>query len=693
MKKEVIMRKFLLPVVVIVLLSGCKKVEKFAYRGEPGGSLIVATFDEPSNLSPLYPTFKGISPVTDLLFSSLHKDGKDGKVVPCLATSWEYSEDFKKITYYIDKNTKWSDGTPLTAEDIVFTFEKIKDPKTKYPLIGRLRFIKSARAIGDHTVEFEFKRIYADELLNSNLYPLPSKVLKGEELQYASYNLQPEVTNGPYIFKEWKKGSYILLEANKGYLYGKPPFDKIIFWFPKSLNELKDELNLRHVDIVLNFPPSEVEKLEGYKNVIEPGNAYTFIGWNLKKYSDKRLRLAFSMAIDKNQLIKDILDGYGEKDYGPIPPNHWAFNKELQTKDIPYKPEDAKGIISSLGYKDGNKDGYFDKLSVSIMVDKNDEIKVNVADEIVKYLKKIGVKSKVIQFDTPQFISNLISKNFDAFVLGWTVKKELDPAPIWSSKGTYNFVGYRNKEIDGLIEKGILSLDREDGKKIWARFQTIILNDIPYTFLFVPSRISIVKDGIRGIERGDKRLLAKHLDELWMPANKRVKFDYASLGSHYQVMQKKVTKKPTPVTKAPIITAQNLLQENLNSQTGKGGAVKEAGARKKSEGKTAEKAGETKTEEITPIIKTLPQPIPEYAIQPVYPEAAKAVGAQGVVFVQVAVGTNGHVKDAKVLKSFGNRACDEAAIAAAKKWRFKPGTINGKPSEMTRTIPFNFRLP
>ena len=687
------MKRFMLPIVFVILLSGCKKVEKFAYRGEPGGSLIVATFAEPSNLNPLYPTFKGISPVTDLLFSSLHKDGKNGKVVPCLATSWEYSEDFKRITYYIDKNAKWSDGTPITAKDIVFTFEKMKDPKTKYPLLGRLRFIKSARAIGDYTVEFEFKRMYADELLNSNLYPLPSKIFKGEELQYASYNLQPEVTSGPYIFKEWKKGNYILLEANKGYLYGKPPFDRVIFWFPKSLNELKDELNLKHVDIVLDFPPSEVEKFEGYKNVIEPGNAYTFIGWNLKKYSNKRLRLAFSMAIDKDQLIKDVLGGYGEKDYGPIPPNHWAFNKVLQTKDIPYKPKDATGIISSLGYEDRNKDGYFDKLSVSITVDKNDKINVNVAGEIVNYLKKIGVKAKVIQLDTPEFISSLISKNFDAFILGWTVKKELDPAPIWSSKGVYNFVGYKNKEIDDLIEKGILSLDREEGKKIWASFQTIILNDIPYTFLFVPSRINIVKNGIRGIEKGDHRLLAEHLDELWMPANKRITFDYASLGSHYQKMQKKVTKRPIPVARAPIVTAQNLLQENLNLQTGKEDTAKETGAVKKGEGKTAEKAGKTKTEEVVPIIRTLPQPIPEYAVQPIYPEAAKAVGAQGVVFVQVTVGINGNVKDVKILKSFGNSACDEAAIAAAKKWRFKPGTINGKPSEMTRTIPFNFRLP
>ncbi|MCD6399839.1 energy transducer TonB [candidate division WOR-3 bacterium] len=178
-----------------------------------------------------------------------------------------------------------------------------------------------------------------------------------------------------------------------------------------------------------------------------------------------------------------------------------------------------------------------------------------------------------------------------------------------------------------------------------------------------------------------------------MPANKRITFDYASLGSHYQKMQKKVTKKPIPVARAPIVTAQNLLQENLNLQTGKEDTAKETGAVKKGEGKTAEKAGKTKTEEVVPIIRTLPQPIPEYAVQPIYPEAAKAVGAQGVVFVQVTVGINGNVKDVKILKSFGNSACDEAAIAAAKKWRFKPGTINGRPSEMTRTIPFNFRLP
>ncbi len=330
-KKEVYMKRLFLCVILIVILS-CAKVEKFTYKGEKGGTLIIASLEEPSNLNPLYPPITGYSPITFLLFSQLHKIDKNGKVMPCIASSWEFSEDLTKITYYIDKNSKWSDGTPITQKDIITTFESMKDPKNNYPLIGRLKYIRNVKPVGNNGVQFEFTITYADEILNSNIFPLPSKLIENQ-MGNQKFKEMPEITSGPFKLAEWKKGEFIELLANENYIYGRPPLDRIVFWFPQSIEELIDEMKNGNIDIVLNFPPDKVKdvNLPNYKTVIETGNSYTFLGWNLNQFKNKRLRKALTMAIDRKKIIDEVLKGSGEISYGPIPQNHWAFDEAVKS--------------------------------------------------------------------------------------------------------------------------------------------------------------------------------------------------------------------------------------------------------------------------------------------------------------------------------------------------------------------------
>ena len=695
------MSRFFIGLLIILILSGCAQQQKFTYQGEKGGTLIIATFDEPSNLSPVYPSFTGLSPVVKLLFAPLHKTGPDGKVMPCLANSWEYSEDMKTITYYLDRNAKWSDGTPLTAKDVVATFEALKDPANQYPLIGRLRFIKSAKVVGEHAVQFEFRRIYADELLNSNLYPLPAGKIKGiKNLKFMNYTRKPDITSGPYILNEWNPGKYIELIANENYIYGRPPIDRIVFWFPASYDELLDELKQKHVDIVLDVPPDRVEKLDGYNVKVEPGQSYVFVGWNNKKFK-KALRQAFSMAIDKKSIIKDVLKGYGQEAYGPITPGHWAYEPEVKNIAYAYSPKKAKDLIASQGYRDRNRDRFFDGLRVEIIADKNDPVKSATADLVAKQLRKAGVRAVVRKLDTPAFISRLLKKDFDAFILGWNVEKEFSPSPIWNSRGVYNFVGYKNTDIDMLIERGILTLDRRESKKIWSEFQKRIVEDAPYTFLYVPSVIELVRSGIKNVDVKDARLLAEKLDELWIPATTRVKVTVADLGKRYRESQKKAARPAAPAPRrTPTATAESILQQSLLAQQQAEAQKTEQKTGKPSQGEAKKPEGEKKPPEETkpaeekptqPVIKTLPQV--KNGIIPVYPDVAKRVGATGMVFVTVLVGKDGKVKKAKILRSFGNAACDKAALDAAKKWTFIPGTINGEPVEMETTIPFRFPPP
>ncbi len=687
------MKKLLLYVTLLLFLSlSCAKKVEQGYSGEQGGTLIVGLLDEPSSLLPLYPSMEGQSPIVTKLFEPLHKIGEDGKVKPDLATSWVYSEDLKSITYSIRPDAKWWDGKPITADDIVYTYNLMKNPKTGYPGVYSLRYIDNVEKIDEHRVRFTFKGVYADELLNSNIYPLPVHKIKNEkDIKTSLFNYEP-IGDGPFKLDKWDRGNRIELIANPDYYLGRPPLNRVVYWFAPSIDALLDEVKLGHIDIAPNLPPGNYKDIKGYKKIITPGNSYTYIGWNLRNplFKNKKIRKALTEAINRRNIIKTVLNGYGEVSSGPIVPSNWAYDGNL--KPIPYNPVEAKKILVSLGWKDRNRDGYLDKkrktFTFTLIVDESDPLRTLVAHIIAKDLKKIGIKVKVKPLAATDFINKLFKRKFGAYILGWTVSNELDPTPIWSSKGIYNFVGYHNSEIDELIENGILSLDRKRGKTIWERFQEKIVNDIPYTFLYVPQSITLLKSDVEGYNKDDKRKLSDYIDYCWIPKNKRVAIDYAKLGEHYKslfVVQAKKAKKRKVKAPAPVVRKKKVSTEKI---------LETALMKKSSESTPKKSAVSKKTTVPLPVVEEVTtikeDPKVKKTVMPNYPDAAKVVGAKGRVYIQVTVGTNGKVIKAKILKSFGNPACDAEALRAAKLWQFEPGTINGEPAVMTSVIPFNF---
>jgi len=691
------MKKVLVIAVLLFLTLSCTKKIERGYSGVQGGTLIVGLLDEPSSLLPLYPSMEGQSPIVTKLFEPLHKMGKDGKVKPGLATSWVYSEDLKSITYFIRPDAKWWDGEPITADDIVRTYNLMKNPKTGYLGAYSLRYIDKVEKIDEHRVKFTFKGIYADELLNSNIYPLPfHKIKKEKDIRTSLFNYEP-LGDGPFKLDKWVRGNRIELIANPDYYIGKPPLNRVVYWFAPSVDALLDEVRLGHIHIAMDLPPGNYENnIKGYKKIITPGNSYTYIGWNLRNplFKNKKIRKALTEAINRKEIIKNVLNGYGQVSTGPIVPSNWAYDENL--KPIPYNPVEAKKILASLGWKDRNRDGYLDKkrktLQFTLIVDESDPLRTPVADIIAKDLKKIGIRVKVKPLSASTFITKLFNKKFDAYILGWTVSNELDPTPIWSSKGIYNFVGYHNSEIDELIENGILSLDRKRGKTIWEKFQEKIVNDIPYTFLYVPQSITLLKSGIEGYNKEDKRKLSDYIDYCWIPKNKRVPIDYAKLGEHYKSLfvaqvkkaKKRKTKVSAPIVRKKKVSTEKILETSLMKKT------TESASKKKISTTNTTKKITTPSPVVEEVTSLKQEPRVKKMVIPNYPEAAKIVGAKGRVYVQVTVGTRGKVTKAIILKSFGNPACDAEALKDAKACTFEPGTINGEPAVMTAVIPFNF---
>jgi peptide/nickel transport system substrate-binding protein len=675
----------ILSLLVIILLPSCQKAEKIKYEGKRGGTLIVSVTNEPTTLNPIYPSLSGLSPVTEKLFTPLHEYRADGKITTGLAQSWVYSEDMRSITYTIRKDAKWHDGTPVTAEDIVFTVKQIKDPANKSPLSQQIRYVKDVKAIGVREVRFTFDKVYADELLNSNIRPIPKHKIEKEtgNLQISDFSFNP-VGDGPYKLKEWRQGDWVELVANPDYFRGRPPLDRIVFYFPSSVEELMDEIKLGVIDIAYDLPPAKYDTIKGYRTIVSPGEAYTYMGWNLNRFKDKKLREALSMAIDRRGIITKLLKGHAENLNGPITPEHWAYNPKI--KGIKYDKEKAKELIEQLGYSKRRRGKFYSNLKVLILVEEGNPIRSKVADSIALDLRSIGVNATVEELRGSRLISRLLNHDFDAYILGWNVEKAFNPLSIWGSRGDYNFVGYKNKRVDKLIREALLSLDREKAKKAWYEFQEIIADDLPYTFLYAPKTITLVKKDINGIKEGDKRPIISFLDELSFKKIPTTTVELASIGKHYEEMKRGTPEETTETPLPPQTQAstEEILQAAATTTIEEGEKI---GA------DTSELTTEATAEEEKVVKKkgpVIPPTLTYYPTKRDYPESARKLEVRGQVFIKLHITKTGVVDKAEIIKGLFP-ACDAAALLDARKCKFDPATQGGEPVEYDElTLPFRF---
>ncbi|MEO0184842.1 MAG: TonB family protein [candidate division WOR-3 bacterium] len=685
--------KKLVPILIIIVLFvlGCAKKEE-QIKGEKGGKMIIGTTDLPGTISPLQPSVLGSNEVLDLLFMRLHRiDPNTGKMKPELASSWEFSEDLTAITYYLRKDIKWWDGEPVTAEDVLYTYEKMQDPKTNYPFIASLNYIKKVELIDKYTIKFTFSRVYANLLTDSDIMPVPKHIYEKLGAEFGKTKI---VGNGPYKIKEWLPGSGLVLTANDDYYRGRPPLDEIIIKYYGNVDAMIGDFEQGNLDFVLNLTPAEAKKLSGNQNInisSKPGNSYIYVGWNLDNefLKDKEIRKALTMAINRTQILNDVFLGMGKVSLGPLPQSSWAFNEEISP--VEYNLAKAKDILTAKGFEDRNRNKILDKngkdITLTIIANVENPDRVQILSYVTNYLTQLGIKVNAQTMDVGSFISALLNRKYDGFIMGWSVSDKIDPTLYWHSdpaRGKYNFVSYKNRVADSLIETGTVMLNRKKAREIWGEFQKIVYEDQPYTFLVVPNEIAANYKRVKGIEEG---LTLANAYTYWIPeAERRVTIA--------AVITPTPTPTPTPTTTTP--TATTPVKGETKTETPKPPTT--VSPEKLLEAAAAKKettAVVTPTPEPPPVTPPKPsvitRPVPTKQFKPKYPESAKAIGATGRVVVKVLVGTDGKVKSATIYSSFGNPACEDAALTAAKQWEFKPATKDGEPFEQSIQIPFDFK--
>ena len=466
-------------------------------------TLNLSMSSSPSRLNPILANDSASSEITDWLFSGLFKYDKDGNPTVDLAKSYTFETPTKLIIKLRD-DILWHDNERFTSKDVIFTYEKIIDPKVLNSIKSNFIQVQNVKALDDYTIEVIYKQPYFKAIETWMVGILPYHILKDEkDLMTSSFNKNP-IGTGSYKLKEFKQGQDIELIANENYFEGKPKIEKIKYQFLPDPNTSFLYLKQKKLDLG-GLTPIQVDRQlddnfrNNYTIMQKPSFSYTYLGFNLKneKFKDIRVRKALSYAINRQELVDILFFGYGKVCNGPFLPGSFAYNDEVPqiTQDI----QKAKELLKEAGYDEKNP------FTFEIVTNTGNDIRINAAQILQYQLQKAGIIMNIRVMEWQSFLNTVVHpRKFEAVLLGWSLALMPDAYPLWHSSsaklGGFNLVSYNNQEVDKLIEEGSKTVNRDDLGKIYKEIFKKINEDLPYLFLYIPDSISVVNKDIKHIE-------------------------------------------------------------------------------------------------------------------------------------------------------------------------------------------------
>lgn len=520
---KTVCRFFLCLVLGLFCLSGCGggtpsggggEGKKLSEEPAFGDLLIEGSIGDASNLIPLLSSDATSHGVAGLVFNGLVKYDRNLNLTGDLAESWDISRDGLEITFHLRKNIRWHDGAPFTSADVLYTYRVTVDPSTPTAYAGDFLNVKTAEAPDPYTFRVTYGKPFAPALASWGAAILPRHLLEGKDITKSPLGRHP-VGTGPFRFHEWVTGEKIVLDYNPDYFEGRPYLDGYILRIIPDLSTMFLELRAEGID-EMNLTPLQYRRQtdnalfrKKYNKYRYSSFSYTYLGYNLKNplFRDRRVRQAISYAVNKDEIIEGVLLGLGQEATGPFKPGSWAYNPRV--KRYPFDPERSKALLAEAGWRDTDGDGKIDRegkpFVFEILTNQGNEVRAKCAEIIQRRLSAVGMEVKIRVVEWAAFINDFINKGrFDATLLGWTVTLDPDPYDVWHSSktkpGELNFISYVNPEVDELLEKGRGTFNQEERKRCYDRFQEILAEDQPYTFLFVPDALPAISSRIRGID-------------------------------------------------------------------------------------------------------------------------------------------------------------------------------------------------
>lgn len=486
-----------------------------------GGSLTEGIIGTPRFINPVLASSDADRDMTALVYSGLMRPDNNGRLINDLAEKYEISEDGLVYAFTLKPNLVWQDGKPITAEDIIFTIEKIKDPAMKSPKRGGWEGV-SAEKIDDRTIKFSLKKQYVPFIENTTIGILPRHIwetMSSDQIASSEINIRP-IGSGPYKINSIKRNSVGIISsyeliANKNFALGRPNIKKIIMKFYSSEKEIISAYQSGEIEAVNAINPKELEKIKTNNNIQSPYLPRIFGLFlnqnNAKVLTKKEIRQALDISVDRKKIIDSILKGFGAELFGPLP--HTASNPLQKNESDQKFSEKAKELLDKNGWKINPADSIMEKkigketlkFSFSISTSDSPELK-ETANMLKEMWEKIGAKVDVKIYESGDLSQNIIRpRKYDSLLFGEVAGRVPDPFAFWHSSQRndpgLNVALYANIKADKILEEARTTENEAARIEKYKEFQGEIEKDIPAIFLFSPKFIYVTPKKLQGPEK------------------------------------------------------------------------------------------------------------------------------------------------------------------------------------------------
>ena len=468
--------------------------EKKSSEGEK--MVVMAISNAWSGLNPYNASGNATDIIADQIFDRLWVTNKAGVVTPRLAESYEVAEDHTFLTVHLNKNAKFHDGEPVTADDVIFSAKLDTNPDFTSTIRDRMNYVAGTTSGGaaedpsklgfekvdDSTVKIIFKEPMNElpilTMLNCYFYILPEHVFGQftvDELNQADVWKNNLIGSGPFMLDSVIEGERIEMVANRDYFLGEPDFDRLIIRVVEG-SQLLSGLMSGEIDLIAggglsSLPLSDWGAAKEDPN-IETVSVSNFayqamvLNMNSEKIGNPAIRQGISTAINRQGIVDNLLEGEGEVIYAPFSDEH-PFVDESKLTLPKYDPEKARQLLEEGGYD-------FDQV-LDLIVPVGNEVRIQSTVLIQQDLEAVGVKTRITQYDFPTLMDKMKSGDYDLGMCGSGGGIEPTEPSSWiNNKGTLNFPGLPDDRLMALYDeaKAVLDLDEQKAayNRVWQKY-------------------------------------------------------------------------------------------------------------------------------------------------------------------------------------------------------------------------------
>jgi peptide/nickel transport system substrate-binding protein len=521
-------------VATLFVLAACSGKESTPSGGSAtGGTMVVAVIGDPVHLLP--PLVNDIvgKEVMDLVYDKLAEIGPEMNTIgdkgftPRLAKSWTWAPDSLSIAFSLDPRARWHDGTPVTAQDIQYSFQLFTDPKLGSPSGPLLAGIDSVQVKDSATAVAWYGKRSPSQFYDFvyQLIPVPQHVYASipiDQLQTAE-GARKIVGSGQFRLMKWEPSVRVEMLADTSNYRGRPKLDRVIYTVVADPNVGMTQVLTQQADFVENFPIDQVKTLDSstvVRPLVLPGLAYTFAGFNPYApksttrphpiFSDIRVRRALSMAVDRASMLQNVFGAYGRIGHGPFPMSHALADSTVKLP--PYDTTAAAALLDSAGWRMGAnnvrmKNGQ--PLKFSILTPTTSLFRRAYSVLLQDQFRKLGVQTEIESLDNQAFTVRSRQGDYDLLLNSFFTDAGASGfSQNWSTTGIgptgQNTLRYSNRKVDALLDSAASAFDASKAKAYAKQAFQLVADDVPAIWLYDVTQIAAVHRRLNvGLIRSD----------------------------------------------------------------------------------------------------------------------------------------------------------------------------------------------